>query len=350
MFCALALASLLTASAAASTTTPPTAAPVATPAVVREHSVVGSLVIDVVATSRDATATRAAIAAAFVEVARVAAVFSPTGALQAVAAGSGAAVSVEPEVFAVLVEAQRVAKLSRGAYDPTAAGWSSAWSFDAAVDERALPGADVLAARKPLVGVELLTLDVTRRTAKLKTAGAVLDLADVAVGYALDRARGVLLEAGVDGFLLSINGNVVGHGSKNGAPWLVGVQDPRGTGPFLSMPLKERELGAAIITVSDNDGVFFIDDVRQHRLLDPRTGLPARKARSVTIVGNDALTAACLARAVFVLGAKDGLALVERLKANAIVVGADNSVSLSKSLTKLLANHTIQQRAPTDAP
>jgi thiamine biosynthesis lipoprotein len=145
--------------------------------------------------------------------------------------------------------------------------------------------------------------------------------------------------------LLSINGNVVGHGTKNGAPWLVGVQDPRGTGPFLSMPLKERELGAAIITVSDNDGVFFIDDVRQHRLLDPRTGLPARKARSVTIVSNDALTAACLARAVF-----DGLPLVERLKANAIVVGTDNSVSLSKGLTKLLANHTIQQRTPTDAP
>jgi thiamine biosynthesis lipoprotein len=85
-------------------------------------------------------------------------------------------------------------------------------------------------------------------------------------------------------------------------------------------------------------------------LLDPRTGLPARKARSVTIVSNDALTAACLARAVFVLGPKDGLPLVERLKANAIVVGTDNSVSLSKGLTKLLANHTIQQRTPTDAP
>jgi thiamine biosynthesis lipoprotein len=350
MFCALALASLLTASTAASTTTPPTAATATAPTVVREHSVVGSLVVDVAATSRDATATHAAITAAFDEVARTAAVFSPTGPLQAVAAGNGAAVSVEPEVFAVLVEAQRVAKLSKGAYDPTTAGWYAAWKFDAAVDERVLPGADVLAARKPLVGVELLTLDVTRRTAKLKAAGAVLDLADVAVGYALDRARGVLLEAGVDGFLLSINGNVVGHGTKNGAPWLVGVQDPRGTGPFLSMPLKERELGAAIITVSDNDGVFFIDDVRQHRLLDPRTGLPARKARSVTIVSNDALTAACLARAVFVLGPKDGLPLVERLKANAIVVGTDNSVSLSKGLTKLLANHTIQQRTPTDAP
>jgi thiamine biosynthesis lipoprotein len=318
--------------------------------VIREHTTIGSLVVDVAASSRDAGATQAAIAAAFDEVSRVAAAFSPTGAVQAIAAGNGAAVSVEPEVFAVLVEALRVAKLSKGAYDPTTAGWYAAWNFDAAVDDRTLPGADVLAARKPLVGIEQLSLDVTRRTAKLKTAGAVLDLADVAVGYALDRARGVLLEAGVDGFLLSINGNVVGHGTKNGAPWLVGVQDPRGTGPFLSMPLKERELGAAIITVSDNDGVFFIDDVRQHRLLDPRTGLPARKARSVTIVSNDALTASCLARAVFVLGAKDGLALVERLKANAVVVGVDNSVSLSKGLTKLLANHTIQQRTPTDAP
>ncbi len=350
MLCALALVSLLTASTAASANTPAAPAAATVPGVVREQRAIGTLVVDIVATSRDATATRAAITAAFDEVSRVSAVFSPTGPLQAIAAGNGAAVSVEPEVFAVLVEAQRVAKLSKGAYDPTTAGWYAAWNFDAPVDDRTLPGADVLAARKPLVGIEQLSLDVTRRTAKLKTAGAVLDLADVAVGYALDRARGVLLEAGVEGFLLSINGNVVGHGTKNGAPWLVGVQDPRGTGPFLSMPLKERELGAAIITVSDNDGVFFIDDVRQHRLLDPRTGLPARKTRSVTIISNDALTGSCLARAVFVLGPKDGLALIERLKANGIVVGVDNSVSLSKGLTKLLANHTIQQRTPTDAP
>jgi len=330
---------------------PTPVAPVAS-SVVHHQRTAGSVVVDLLVATADPAAADVAVTAAVAEVARVQALFAATsGPLAALAGAAGEATTVDPEVFAVLVEAQRVMKLSKGAYDATAVVYDDVWAFDAPGDgPRVVPAAALLAEKKPLVGADVLVLDPVRRTARLKTAGARVDVSDVAIGYALDRARGVLIDAGVGGFVISVDGNVVGHGLKLDKPWMVGVQDPRAAGPFLTLPLDEKGFGGAVMTVSDNDGAFFVDNVRQHRLLDPRTGLPARLARSVTVVHGDALTAACLARAAFVLGARDGVALVERARANVVVVGADNSVTLSKGLKKLASAHVLIQRAPTDAP
>ena len=334
-------------------TDPVAAAPArAAASVVHLQRAVGDLVVDGLLSTADPIAADVAVTAAVAEIGRVQALFSPdSGALAALTAAAGEAIILEPEVFAVLVEVQRVARLSKGAFDPTVAAYVDAWAFDVAVDgPRTVAAPELLSERKALVGLDVLVLDPVRRTARLTVAGARLDVADAVVGYALDRARGVMIDAGIKGFVLNIDGNVVGHGLKGDKPWLVGVQDPRGASPFLTLPLDEKGLGGAVMTVSDADDAFFVNGLRHHRHLDPRSGQPARLVRSATVVHNDALTAACLAHAIFVLGPIEGLALAERLKANAIVVGADNSVGLTKGLKKLAASRVIRQRAPTDAP
>lgn len=339
--------------AAAPAATPAVAAPAVSVAngVVRAQRQVGSTIVELIIADGDVATATAAVDAAVAEIARVQALFSATdGSIKQLSDANGAAVTVPPEVFAVLLEVQRIAKLSKGAYDPSVAAYADAWGFASADKPAAVPAPTVLAEKKALVGVDVLVLDPVQRTARLKVAGARLDIEDVVVGYALDRARGLLIEAGLDGFIVGIDGNVVGHGRKGDVPWLVGVQDPRGTGPFLTVALDEKNLGGAVMTVSDNDGAFFVDDKRQHRLLDPRSGLPATASRSATVFHGDALTAACLARAALVLGSKDGLALVERARANAVVVGNDNAVALTKGLKKLATAGVLQQRAPTDAP
>ncbi len=352
MFCVLVAALTFALPAASDAVAPVPVASSAATIVVHHQRAVGSLVVDALLSTADPVAADVAITAAVAEIARVQTLFAPVGGgLVGLENAVGDAVTVEPEVFAVLVDVQRISRLSKGAFDPTAAAYNDVWAFDAAVGSvRTLPGAAVLAEKKAVVGVDMLVLDPVRRTARLKATGVRVDVSDVAIGYALDRARGVLIDADVAGFVLSIDGNVVGHGLKGDTPWMVGVQDPRGPGPFVTLPLDEKGFGGAVMTVSDNDGSFMVGTVRQHRHLDPRTGQPARVARSVTVVHSDALTAACLARAAFVLGAKDGIALVERVKANVIVVGVDNSVSMSKGLKKLAAAHVLLQRAPTDSP
>jgi thiamine biosynthesis lipoprotein len=55
-----------------------------------------------------------------------------------------------------------------------------------------------------------------------------------------------------------------------------------------------------------------IDGKRVHHIIDPRTGYPAGKSQSVTVVAPNAATADALATALFVLGPEDGISIAER--------------------------------------
>lgn len=344
-------------SAAATSSAPGNAAPgtdgasVPVAPVARRHGrLVGDVMVDLILMlDADANAEVSAghADAAFAELARVQAAFDPDGpGIGAInRSAGGEAVLMDPEVFAVLVEIDRIARLSRGAFDPTAAAYASLWT------DGDVPAAVTLKARRAVVGLSQLVLDPVRRTARLVSRGARIDVAAVARGYGLDRARGILIERGVKAFVLSGNGDLVVHGDKAGAPWMVGVQDPRAAGPFLTIALNPLVLGGAVMTAADTDGAIVVDGQRRHRQLDPKTGLPARLVRSATVLDSDALTAACLARAIFVMGPREGLDLAARLKGpEGVVVGADNRVSLSPGLKKLQASGGLKQRQPTDGP
>jgi thiamine biosynthesis lipoprotein len=100
------------------------------------------------------------------------------------------------------------------------------------------------------------------------------------------------------------------------------------------------------MTASDYERAFVVDGVRYHHVIDPRTGKPARGTRSVTVVAGDGLVADALTYAVFALGAKDGLRLVDRLSGtDAIIVTDDNRVLVSRGLRE-----RVKYRPPTDAP
>jgi thiamine biosynthesis lipoprotein len=331
------------------------------PTIPTQHRrVIGDVGVELVLVAPASVDRDAAAAAAFDELERVERVFASTSPVitDLVRGAGGPARTVEPEVFAVLVEVMRIAKLSKGAFDPSVAAYDAAWTSARAVDSppasedarAALPTPAALKARRGLVGIDQLQLDAVKRTARLKHKGAQLDVAAVARGYALDRARGVLIERGATGFVLSSAGDVVFFGEKATGPWVVGVSDPRSTEPFLTVTAS-ASLGGAVMTAVDTDGAFVVGGRRHHRLLDPRSGEPARAARSVTVFGGDALTAKCLARAVFVLGPSAGLALAAKHKGvEVVVVDAANAVHFSKGLKKLAHAGVLRHRPPTDAP
>jgi FAD:protein FMN transferase len=261
----------------------------------------------------------------------------------------GAAIVVDPDVFGVLSELQRLAKLTKGAFDVTGAAYASAWQFtsaDAAAGgdkERGVPQKKDIDKARALVGFDDLVLDPAARTARLKTKGARIGVRSVARGYALERAAAVLEQKGVSDFVIAASGDLIVRGTRGARPWMVGVQDPRAAGHFAALGAPTT---AAVMTTGDYEEFFFDGGTRYHNVIDPRTGQPATKCRSVTVVAKDALTAEGLSRAVFVLGAKDGIALIERLKGvDAVVVTSDNKVVMSKGL-----RNSLQHRPPTDGP
>jgi FAD:protein FMN transferase len=154
---------------------------------------------------------------------------------------------------------------------------------------------------------------------------------DTAFAYALDKIAAALVAAGVQNIVVTANGDVVVRGKKTGGPFVVGLRDPRGPQAFAALPMAKD---GSVTTMNDADTPL----LRGACHLDPRTGNRATLVRSVSVVGPDALIGKSLARAVFVLGADDGLKLIRKHAGyGAVIVTAENKVAIDDD-TKRIAS------------
>ena len=107
----------------------------------------------------------------------------------------------------------------------------------------------------------------------------------------------------------------------------------------------EHAVGIAVAAIARQpDGVF--DPVESGARRPERRG-GARNSRSVTLVTDRAIVADALAKAVFILGPRAGLRLIDRLpNIEGVIVGAHNEVVVSSGLKGRL----VMLAPPTDAP
>jgi len=122
-------------------------------------------------------------------------------------------------------------------------------------------------------------------------------------------------------------------GDRMGRPWTVGVQDPRDRTKMVALlPL----IDTAVSTSGDYERYFEEDGVRYHHIIDPGNGDSARELRSVTILGPEGLFTDALSTAVFVLGLKQGLAMIDELPGvDAVIVTGQGELKYSAELDPL---------------
>jgi thiamine biosynthesis lipoprotein len=254
-------------------------------------------------------------------------------------------VQVAPEVFEALTSARRISEWTDGKFDVTFAALSDLWRFDDQDKDSRIPDPAQVKQRLPLVDYRALVLDPAARTAFLQHRGMRAHLGGIGKGYAVEQAVKLFRDRGVKDFMIQAGGDLYVGGTKDGRPWNLGINDPRGPGgsSFASLALSD----ATFSTSGDYERFFMHDGVRYHHILDPDTGEPARLSRSVTIVAASPVVADGLSTGVFILGPEKGMALIERLPdVEGVIVSANNEVLVSSGLKdKLTILHP-----PTDAP
>jgi FAD:protein FMN transferase len=120
-------------------------------------------------------------------------------------------------------------------------------------------------------------------------------------GWAVERALGVLREAGVAGALVNGGGDLAAFGSPAPAPrWRIGIRHPWRHDALACI----IEIHAAVATSGTYE--------RGPHLFDPATGRPGNRAVSATVTGPSLALADALATAVAV-GGDDALAAVAAL-------------------------------------
>jgi FAD:protein FMN transferase len=283
-------------------------------------------------------AARAAISAALDAVAEVEARLSPHRDTSEVsrlnAAAGGDPVPISAETVEVLQLARQISERSEGAFDVTFAALSPVWRSLRATPPT-LPSDEAVAAARALVDYRQLVVDARARTASLQRPSMRLDLGGIGKGHGIDRAGAVLEARGIQNYIVGGGGDLLVRGSKQGTPWRLGIQHPRRRGGLIGTLVFTRD--QAVVTSGDYERFVEIDGRRYHHILDPRTGHPVSHTVSVTLTAPNATLADALSTAVFVLGPRAGMALVERTDdVEALIIDAEMNITMSPGMRETL--------------
>ncbi len=207
-------------------------------------------------------------------------------------------VSVGVELYELLQFCQRMHRETEGAFDITTGALSECWGFKERKPR--VPAPEVLEAARERVGFHLVSLGQDR-TVSFHSRGLQINFGGVGKGYALDRGASSLRKRGIGIAMLSSGFSSVlalGDGPE-GAGWLVGLRHP---------VFKDRRMGAVrlrscgMATSGQEEQGFEVDGQHYGHILDPRTGFPAGRVASVSVIADSAARADSLSTAFFIGG------------------------------------------------
>lgn len=208
-------------------------------------------------------------------------------------------VDVESQLFAVLQLADRLHRDTAGAFDLTAGPLSRVWGFDHR--QGRLPADDQIAEALRLVGWEKVELDVDENRIRFRQPGIEVNLNGIGKGYALDRAGELLVDEGVEHFLLhGGRSTLLARGQRTGQRgWTARLRHPlRPQQTIAEFELEDQ----ALSTSGSATQSFVIGGKRYGHLIDPRIGWPAGGMHSATVIAPTAALADGLSTAFYVMG------------------------------------------------
>ena len=244
------------------------------------------------------------------------------------AAGSGEAVAVEAQTYALLSQAKTLSAQAGGAFELTIAPLALAWGIT--TDAPRVLQQDEIDALLPLVDDSGLLLE--SGTARLQRPGQAVDLGGIAKGAACDVAKEVYDEYGIRAALCWLGGSsIYARGVKpDGEAWRLGFRDPK---EEESVSLASFEIRDAVFCTSGGYERYFEQDgVRYHHILDPATGRPAQSdIVSIGILCENGAEADFWSTALFVQGREKALEYFET-GGEGLLLDEDNTLYVSKAL------------------
>lgn len=216
-------------------------------------------------------------------------------------------IQVGPATYAVLAQADRLARLTGGALDVTVGPFMKLWKL--AEKRNRVPSLKELDRALHLVCYDNLSLNHRDRSVLLKEDGMAIDLGGIAKGYAVDLAVEALIEHGIWSGMVNAGGDlrVLGR-NQDGKPWRIGLRHPQHPQSLLLSILVEDE---AVATSGNYFNYLTIQGRRYGHLLNPRTGYPAESLLSTTVITKSAIEADGLATAAMVQGKERALELLQ---------------------------------------
>jgi thiamine biosynthesis lipoprotein len=208
-------------------------------------------------------------------------------------------VRVEESLFSLLLLCQELYLETGGAFDITSGRLSRCWGF--LRRQGRIPEPDEIEEARASVGGDKLLLDCESRAVRFARPGVEINFGSIGKGHALDRIA-TMMRNRVGAALLSAGSSsirAIGSGARGHNGWLVGVRHPADKSRRLAVA---RLRNVALSTSGGEEQFFEHDGKRYGHIIDPRTGWPADRVSSVTVIAQSAAVTDALATAFYVGG------------------------------------------------
>ena len=242
-------------------------------------------------------------------------------------------VETDPETDRLFNLCQELFFFSRGSFDPTALPLIKLWNWKQ--QPPAVPDASANQAARTLVGWN----KVQRRPGGifLPFPGMALDLGGIGKEYAVDCVMNLAIQRGLPHVLVDFGQDVRVRGhAPDKEFWYIGLDDATQPGKcWTGVAVTDH----AVATSGDYLRHFIYDGRRYGHILDPRNGYPAiNDVRAVSVIAPSCTIAGLLSTSICILGAKEGLQLVELHPGAAGAVTTDSTKLYSRKFHEYLLN------------
>lgn len=239
-------------------------------------------------------------------------------------------VEVSEETFRLIERSIRISSVTQGAFDLTYGSIDKKlWNFDQTMTS--LPDKQTAKRMVRLINYRNIVLDRENHTVFLKEEGMRIGFGGIGKGYAAEMAKKLLRENGVASGIVNASGDLAVWGNQpDGKPWTIGIVHPDSAGqPFSYLEITE----GAVATSGNYEKFVVIDGKKYSHTIDPKTGLPVRGIKSVTIFSPNAELCDALATPVTILGVELGVDLINQLNGvECVIIDDYNNLFTSKNI------------------
>ena len=208
-------------------------------------------------------------------------------------------IRTDPSILKLIQLGQHLERISHGLFNPAIGNLLNIWGFQKDETAQGPPPSARSIQRWLSSSPSTLDLQLEGQVVHSANPAVRLDFGGFAKGYSVGAAVQLIKQQGINSFIVNAGGDLCVRGKHGQRPWRIGIRDPRDGGVLASIELT----GAACAFTSGDDQRYFkFGDKRYHHILDPGTGYPAQRTRSVTVVDADPVLADAAATALFVAG------------------------------------------------
>lgn len=241
-----------------------------------------------------------------------------------------APVKVSEEVFRLIERSIRISEFTQGSFDITYGSIDKRlWNFDK--NMKSLPDPKKAKKMVRLIDYKNILLDQNEQTVFLKNKGMRIGFGGIGKGYAAEMAKAIMKKNGVTSGIVNASGDLTAWGHQpDGSPWTIGIAHPDGA----HMPFSYMNITNMAVATSGNYEKFVVINKKKYsHTINPRTGLPVRGIKSVTVISPNAELCDALATPVTIMGINAGLDLINQIKGvECIIIDDYNKLYTSRNI------------------